>query len=77
MVTKSTRLLIAIATYLATLAAVAVVAFFLVIFLAGPHGGFLPRAFEGVVLGLGWLLVLVLPFVAAWTMWRRLGRTAP
>jgi hypothetical protein len=55
------RLLITIATYLVTITLVASVAFFLVILLAGPHGGLLPRALEGVVLILGWSLVLVLP----------------
>jgi hypothetical protein len=77
MVNAPIRLLIAVATYLVTVTVVAVVTFFLVILLAGPHGGLLPRALEGVVLIVGWSLVLVLPFLAAWAMWRRLGKTVP
>lgn len=60
-----------VATYVVALVLVAVVAFFAVIFLAGPHGGVLPKAFEMVVLILGWLAVLVLPIWAAWVVWRR------
>jgi ABC-type nickel/cobalt efflux system permease component RcnA len=70
------RLLLTIATYLATLAVVAVVAFFVVIFLAGPHAGLLPHALEVVVLILGWLSVLVLPFLGAWAAWRRLNKSS-
>jgi hypothetical protein len=71
------RLVVTVVTYLVTITVVAAVTFFLVILLAGPHGGLLPRALEGVVLIVGWSLVLVLPFLAAWAMWRRLGRRAP
>jgi predicted membrane metal-binding protein len=71
------RLLLTIAAYLATLVVVAVVAFFVVIFLAGPHAGLLPHALEVVVLILGWLSVVVLPFLAAWAAWRRLNKSVP
>ena len=71
------RLILTISTYLATLVAVAVATFFAVILLAGPHGGLLPRSLEGVVLILGWLLVLILPFWPARTVWRHLGKTVP
>jgi hypothetical protein len=71
------RLLLTIAAYLGALVAVAVVAFFVVIFLAGPHAGLLPHALEAVVLILGWLSVLVLPVWAAWTVWRRGRNTVP
>lgn len=71
------RVLLTIATYLAVLAAVAVLAFFAVIFLAGPHAGLLPHALEVVVLVLGWLSVLVLPLLAAWAVWQRLRKTTP
>lgn len=69
------RALLTIATYLASLAIVAVATFFLVIFLAGPHGGVLPASFEGVVLVLGWLAVLVLPVLSARFVWRRVGNS--
>ena len=68
------RALITIAAYFVTLVVVAVVAFFVVIFLAGPHAGLLPHALEVVVLVLGWLSVLILPFWAAWRTWKRLGQ---
>lgn len=71
------RVLLTIATYLAALAAVAVLAFFAVMFLAGPHAGLLPHALEVVVLILGWLSVLVLPLLAAGAVWRRLRKTMP
>jgi hypothetical protein len=77
MPTTATRLLISGATYLVTLATVAAIAFCLVILLAGPHGGMLPHALGGVVLILGYALVLLLPLFAACAMWRRLGKTAP
>ncbi|HSA89885.1 MAG TPA: hypothetical protein VLF42_08320 [Burkholderiales bacterium] len=67
-------MLVTIATYLLTLLVVAVVAFFVVLFLAGPHAGLLPHALEVVVLALGWLSVLVLPFWGAWIIWKRLGQ---
>lgn len=67
------RVLITIATYFLALLAAAVVAFFVVIFLAGPHAGLLPHAMEVVVLVLGWLSVLILPFWAAWRTWKRFG----
>lgn len=74
MITQPVRLLMTIATYFLTLLVVAVVAFFVVILLAGPHAGLLPRAMEVVVLVLGWLSVLILPFWGAWIIWIRLGQ---
>ena len=71
------KLLLTIATYLGSLVAVALVAFFMVIFLAGPHAGLLPHALEAVVLILGWLSVLVLPVWAAWVVWHRAGSPVP
>lgn len=68
------RVLLTAAAYLASLALVAVAAFFVVIFLAGPHGGFLPGSLAPVVLALGWLTVLVVPAWLAHQVWRRLGR---
>ena len=71
------KLLLTVAAYLGALVAVAFVAFFVVIFLAGPHAGLLPHALESVVLILGWLAVLVLPVWAAWVVWRRAGDPVP
>jgi len=69
------NLLLTIVTYPGTVVAVAVAAFFVVIFLAGPHAGLLPHALEVVVFVLGWLSVLALPVWTAWVVWRR-GRNA-
>ena len=68
---------ITLAVWLATLVLVTVVAFVAVIVLAGPHAGLLPQWAEAVVLGLGWLAVLVLPVLAARKVWRRPGRGGP
>ena len=68
------RIILSLIAYLVALATVAVIAFFAVIFLAGPHAGLLPGWLEAVVLGLGWLAVLLLPVLAALAVWRRLGR---
>lgn len=74
MITQPVRVIITIATYFLTLLVVTVIAFFVVILLAGPHAGLLPHAMEVVVLVLGWLSVLILPFWGAWIIWRRLGQ---
>lgn len=66
-------LLVAVA-YLAALAVVGVVAFFGVLVLAGPHGGLLPSRWSGPALGLAWVLVAVLPLLAARWTWRQLAR---
>ena len=71
---RARRLLLAVAAYFVALLLVGVVAFFIVMFLAGPHAGVLPQALEIVVLITGWLSVLFLPFIAAWHVWRRMGR---
>lgn len=60
--------------YVAALVAVAFVAFFVVIFLAGPHAGLLPQWAAVIVQVLGWLAVLVLPALAARKFWRRFGK---
>lgn len=61
-------------TYLGSLLGVAAASFIVVIVLAGPHAGLLPHWLEAVVLGLGWLAVLILPILAARAVWRRLGK---
>lgn len=73
MVTRPVRVLITVAAYFLTLLIVAVVAFVIVMSLAGPHAGLLPHAMEVVVLVLGWLCVLLLPFWGAWLVWTHLG----
>lgn len=71
------RFLFTIAAFLVTLVVVSVAAFIVVIFLAGPHAGILPKPLEVAVVILGWLSVLVLPSWAAWAVWRRLSRKKP
>jgi hypothetical protein len=66
-------LLVAIA-YLAVLALSAVLAFYGVLILAGPHGGLLPHSAQPLVLAAGWFAVLVLPAWVALLTWRRLRR---
>lgn len=67
------KLFLTVLVYLMTLIVVAVASFYLVIILAGPHGGLLPSSFGTVVLVLGWLLVLGLPILAARWIRRRLN----
>jgi hypothetical protein len=68
------RIALSALAYVLCLAVVAVVAFFVVIVAAGPHAGLLPEWLEAVVLGLGWVAVLVMPVLAARAVWRRSGR---
>ncbi|MGR8931447.1 MAG: hypothetical protein ACU836_12470 [Gammaproteobacteria bacterium] len=63
------RILLTGLAYIASLVVIAVIAFFLVIFLAGWHGGILPYWFEKPVLLLGWSAVLVLPVLIARRVW--------
>ena len=60
--------------YIVSLAVVAIVSFFTVLVLAGPHAGILPSWLEAVILAIGWLAVLVLPVLVARLAWRRYGR---
>jgi mannitol-specific phosphotransferase system IIBC component len=71
------RTLVTIGAYLASLVVAAVTAFFAVLFLVGPHGGWLPQEFEKPVLILGWLCVLVAPVLIAAAVWRRGGKRVP
>ena len=64
------RILLAVVAYLATLAAVAVLAFFAALILAGPHGGLLPSAAGPLVFIIGWGTVVVVPALAARLVWR-------
>jgi hydrogenase-4 membrane subunit HyfE len=56
---------------------IAVITFFMVIFLAGPHSGLLPSWLEGAVLVLGWLAVLIMPVLVARRVWRHFGKVEP
>lgn len=69
-----TRWIIAIATWAFATAAVAAIAFFAVLALAGPHGGLLPRAAHTPMLALGWAAVIVVPLLAARRAWRECSR---
>ncbi|HEX5802965.1 MAG TPA: hypothetical protein VFY24_08055 [Azospira sp.] len=64
------------AAYLLSLVLTAAIAFVVVLVVAGPHAGLLPSWLEAVVLGLGWLAVVVLPLLVARKVWRRFGRPA-
>lgn len=72
-----TRIALSALAYLASLALVAVLTLFAVIFLAGPHAGLLPHWLEVVVFAAAWLIVIVLPALAARWVWRRLAARQP
>lgn len=59
--------------FLITLAATAAAAFFVVLVLAGPHGGVLPSSLHTATLVLGWVVVAIVPILAGRWAWRRLG----
>lgn len=61
--------------YLFALAVTVPLAFFAVLILAGPHSGLLPGWLEAVVLGLGWLAVLLIPPWVAYRVWRRVSHS--
>ena len=58
--------------FLGSLLVVAAVTLVVVLVLAGPHAGLLPQPLEIVVALAGWIVVLVVPFVVARKVWRRL-----
>jgi hypothetical protein len=68
------RILVTALTYIASLFVTTIAAFFFVIILVGPHAGLLPSWLEAIVLGLGWLAVLILPVLIARKVWRRSGQ---
>lgn len=67
------RVLLSVVAYAITLILVAAASFAVVMVLAGPHAGLLPHWLEAVVLILGWMAVLVVPFLVARKAWKRLG----
>lgn len=75
------KVLLTVVAYLGTLVAVAVLAFFGVLILAGPHGGLLPSEAGPVVLVVAWATVIIVPALISRLVWRllaeRLGRRTP
>ena len=71
---RAVRILLSLIAYAVALVLVAATSFAAVIVLAGPHAGLLPGWLEAGVLGLGWLAVLVIPFLVSRRVWRRLGK---
>jgi len=67
------RIFVTIIAYLVSLPLVTVATFFIVLALAGPHSDVLPRWLGPFVVGLGWLVVLLLPALIAYWVWRRLA----
>lgn len=67
------RLFLAMLAYVTMLAVVAGATFIVVMMLAGPHAGLLPHWLEVLVMLLGWVVVLLVPFLLARRVWRRLG----
>jgi hypothetical protein len=64
-------------TYLASFLVVGGLTLVIVLVVAGPHSGLLPRWLEGVVLALGWAAVFLLPMLPTHWVWRRLGPRRP
>ena len=59
--------------FLVALPVTGALAFFAVMFLAGPHGGVLPDWTHTWVLALGWLAILAVPVLVARKVWLRAG----
>lgn len=68
------RLALTLVAFLSTLVVTAVVVFFAVLFLSGPHGGALPSSLATATLAVGWACVVLIPLLAACWTWRRLRR---
>jgi hypothetical protein len=60
--------------FLLALPAAGALAFFAVVFLAGPHGGVLPDWTQLWILALGWLVTLAVPLLVARQVWLCAGR---
>jgi len=54
-----------IITFFVSLALCAIIGFFAVLFLAGPHSGIVPVWSEEIVLLLGWIFTLSVPVILA------------
>ena len=70
------RFVIVALAYIASLLLTAVVAFFAVIFVAGPHSDVLPGWLQTPALLLGCALVIAVPVLIARRVWRALSRTS-
>lgn len=69
------RLLAVALAYIVSLVLTAVVTFFAVIFVAGPHSDVLPNWLQTPALLLGCALVIAVPALVARRVWRSLSRT--
>jgi hypothetical protein len=69
------RFLIVFLAFIGSLVVTAAIAFFAVLFLAGPHGGALPASLHTVTLALGWLIVITVPALITRWAWRRVAYT--
>ncbi len=67
------RILGTCVAFLIAFAVTAVVAFVVMLVLAGPHSGLLPSSLETATLVLGWLAVGIVPILAGRWAWRRLA----
>lgn len=67
------RFVLTCLAYLVALALTGGLSLFGVLWLAGPHGGVLPESMHPGTLIAGWVLLLVVPILAARWAWRRLA----
>ena len=67
------RVLGALLAFVVALTVTAPTVFFAVLFLAGPHGGVLPRSLHAATLALAWLVVIVVPILVGRWAWHRLA----
>jgi hypothetical protein len=67
------RYLWALLAYIVSLIVIAALAFVIVIVLAGPHAGLLPRWAEILVLSAGWIAVVAVPIWVAVRVYKRTG----
>lgn len=71
------RYVLTVAAFVGTLWLVGIAAVFAVISFAGPHSGPISKPMELLVYGLACISVLVIPVIAARSVWRRMsGRDA-
>lgn len=68
------RVLVTFIVWSASFAVLAPVCFFVTVLLAGPHSSMIPSWLQPPVWLLGWLVLLVVPILAARAAWRRTGR---
>ena len=66
------RLLLTAIVFIASLGTLAVIGFFAVMFLAGPHGGVLPEWLHRPFLFVAWVIVIGLPVWLAVIVYKRM-----